>query len=86
MQFPEHTVESYTAGALMGAGILECDVTFTKDLELVCRHSQVCRLVVCSWRCFSSLRCCIFNIFIASLIASHSAISTPPPTSFFVKT
>jgi len=24
----------------MGAGILECDVTFTKDLELVCRHSQ----------------------------------------------
>jgi glycerophosphoryl diester phosphodiesterase len=24
----------------MGAGILECDVTFTKDKELVCRHSQ----------------------------------------------
>ena len=24
----------------MGAGIIECDVTFTKDLELVCRHSQ----------------------------------------------
>jgi glycerophosphoryl diester phosphodiesterase len=24
----------------MGAGILECDVTFTKDLELVCRHAQ----------------------------------------------
>jgi glycerophosphoryl diester phosphodiesterase len=24
----------------MGAGILECDVTFTKDRELVCRHSQ----------------------------------------------
>ena len=24
----------------MGAGILECDVTFTKDQELVCRHSQ----------------------------------------------
>jgi len=24
----------------MGAGTLECDVTFTKDLELVCRHAQ----------------------------------------------
>jgi len=40
MQFPEHTRESYIAGARMGAGIIECDVTFTKDEELVCRHSQ----------------------------------------------
>jgi glycerophosphoryl diester phosphodiesterase len=40
LQFPEHTRESYEAGARMGAGILECDVTFTKDLELVCRHAQ----------------------------------------------
>lgn len=24
----------------MGAGVVECDVTFTKDLELVCRHAQ----------------------------------------------
>lgn len=40
MQFPEHTRESYTAAARMGAGIVECDVTFTKDKELVCRHSQ----------------------------------------------
>lgn len=40
MQFPEHTKESYVAAARMGAGILECDVTFTKDKELVCRHSQ----------------------------------------------
>jgi glycerophosphoryl diester phosphodiesterase len=40
LQFPEHTKESYEAGARMGAGILECDVTFTKDLELVCRHAQ----------------------------------------------
>jgi glycerophosphoryl diester phosphodiesterase len=40
LQFPEHTKESYEAGARMGAGILECDVTFTKDRELVCRHSQ----------------------------------------------
>ena len=40
MQFPEHTKESYVAAARMGAGILECDVTFTKDKELVCRHAQ----------------------------------------------
>jgi glycerophosphoryl diester phosphodiesterase len=40
LQFPEHTRESYEAGARMGAGILECDVTFTSDKELVCRHSQ----------------------------------------------
>lgn len=40
MQFPEHTKESYMAAARMGAGIIECDVTFTNDTELVCRHSQ----------------------------------------------
>ncbi len=40
MQFPEHTKESYVAAARMGAGIIECDVTFTKDKELVCRHAQ----------------------------------------------
>lgn len=40
MQFPEHTRESYEAAAKMGAGIVECDVTFTRDKELVCRHSQ----------------------------------------------
>ena len=40
LQFPEHTKESYVAAARMGAGILECDVTFTKDAELVCRHAQ----------------------------------------------
>ncbi|HZX88293.1 MAG TPA: glycerophosphodiester phosphodiesterase family protein, partial [Reyranella sp.] len=32
--------EAYVAGAKMGAGIMECDVTFTKDRELVCRHDQ----------------------------------------------
>ena len=40
LQFPEHTLESYLAAARMGAGIIECDVTFTSDKELVCRHSQ----------------------------------------------
>jgi len=40
LQFPEHTKESYEAGAHMGAGIVECDVTFTKDGQLVCRHDE----------------------------------------------
>lgn len=40
LQFPEETKESNLAGARMGAGVLECDVAFTKDRELVCRHAQ----------------------------------------------
>ena len=35
LQFPGHTKESHEAGARMVAGIQECDVTFTKDGELV---------------------------------------------------
>ena len=40
LEFPEHTIQSNKAAALMGAGIFECDVTFTKDKQLVCRHAQ----------------------------------------------
>lgn len=40
LMFPEHTVQSNLAAARQGAGILECDVAFTKDKELVCRHAQ----------------------------------------------
>jgi glycerophosphoryl diester phosphodiesterase len=40
LQLPEHTREAYEAGARMGAGIVECDVTFTKDGRLVCRHDE----------------------------------------------
>lgn len=40
LQFPEHTKEAYQAGARMGAGIVECDVTFTRNGDLVCRHAQ----------------------------------------------
>ena len=39
LQFPEETIQSEQAGARMGAGILECDVSFTADRGLVCRHS-----------------------------------------------
>jgi len=40
MQYPEHTLESYYAALVQGAGIVECDVTFTKDRQLICRHAQ----------------------------------------------
>jgi glycerophosphoryl diester phosphodiesterase len=40
LQLPEHTRESYEAAARQGAGVVECDTTFTKDGELVCRHSE----------------------------------------------
>ena len=40
LEFPEHSRESYSAAHRMGAGIIECDVTFTRDGELVCRHSE----------------------------------------------
>ncbi len=40
LQYPEHTYDGYVAAARMGAGILECDVAFTKDKQLVCRHAQ----------------------------------------------
>nr|WP_236549796.1 glycerophosphodiester phosphodiesterase family protein [Profundibacterium mesophilum] len=40
LMFPEHTVQSNRAAARQGAGILECDVTFTQDKQLVCRHAQ----------------------------------------------
>jgi glycerophosphoryl diester phosphodiesterase len=40
LQFPEHTKESYEAAARQGAGIVECDVTFTRDGQLVCRHDE----------------------------------------------
>ena len=40
LQLPEHIREAYEAGARMGAGVVECDVTFTKDGALVCRHDE----------------------------------------------
>jgi len=40
LQFPEHTKESYNGAAVMGAGIVECDTTFTRDGQLVCRHAE----------------------------------------------
>lgn len=39
LQIPEESAQNQEAGARMGAGVLECDVAFTNDLQLVCRHS-----------------------------------------------
>ena len=40
LRLPEHSREGYLAAVDQGAGIVECDVTFTADAEPVCRHSQ----------------------------------------------
>ncbi|KAK4899567.1 hypothetical protein LTR27_003300 [Elasticomyces elasticus] len=40
LMLPEHSKQGYIAAARMGAGIIECDVSFTSDRELVCRHSN----------------------------------------------
>ncbi|MDP5190057.1 glycerophosphodiester phosphodiesterase family protein [Rheinheimera baltica] len=40
LMFPEHSLESYQAAITMGAGMVECDVAFTADQQLVCRHAQ----------------------------------------------
>ena len=36
--YPEHTIEAHDAGLRQGAGVIEADVAFTKDFELVVRH------------------------------------------------
>jgi glycerophosphoryl diester phosphodiesterase len=40
LKFPELTRQSLIAAARQGAGGIECDVTFTSDKKLVCRHDQ----------------------------------------------
>ena len=35
LQFPEHTLQSYKAAHRMGAGMIECDVAFTKDKQRI---------------------------------------------------
>ena len=40
LELPEHSREGYLEAVRQGAGIVECDVTFTADGEPVCRHSQ----------------------------------------------
>lgn len=40
LQYPEHTLQSYKAAHRQGAGVIECDVAFTKDKQLVCRYES----------------------------------------------
>jgi glycerophosphoryl diester phosphodiesterase len=40
LQFPEHSRESMMAAVRQGAGVIECDISFTKGKKLVCRHSH----------------------------------------------
>ncbi|KAF2628372.1 PLC-like phosphodiesterase [Macroventuria anomochaeta] len=40
LQYPEHTYAAYSAARRQGAGVIECDVAFTEDKQLVCRHAQ----------------------------------------------
>ena len=46
LQIPEHTRESHEAGARMGAGIQECDVTFTATAN----SSAVTTSAICTRR------------------------------------
>ena len=78
LQFPEHTRESYEAAARMGAGILECDVTFTKDLELVCRHAQN-DLHTTTNILLTPLAAKCTHPFTPAVLGPGGAVITPPP-------
>jgi len=95
LQLPEHTQEAYEAGARMGAGIVECDVTFTKDGQLVCRHDE-CDLhtttnivntelnASCSvpWSgAGSSPRCCASDVTLAQFRTLKGKMDTSNPAA-----
>jgi glycerophosphoryl diester phosphodiesterase len=95
LQFPEHTKEAYTAGARQGAGVVECDVTFTKDGHLVCRHDE-CDLhtttnivdtplnASCTtpWSgAGSSPRCCASDITLAQFKTLKGKMDTSNPSA-----
>ncbi len=83
LQFPEHTKEGYLAAIRMGAGILECDVTFTKDKQLVCRHAQ-CDLndttniqaTALKGKCTGG-RCCTSDITLAEFKTLRGMMEAP---------
>jgi glycerophosphoryl diester phosphodiesterase len=76
LQFPEHTRESYVAAARMGAGVIECDVTFTRDLELVCRHSQ-CDLHTTTNILTTPLASKCSGPFTGAVLSPNGAVVTP---------
>ena len=93
LQFPEHSRESYEAAARMGAGIVECDVTFTSDRQLVCRHSE-CDLATTTdivntplndkctvpWTPGStSAKCCTSDLTLAEFKSLHAKMDASTP-------
>ena len=76
LQFPEHTQESYTAAARQGAGIVECDVTFTRDGKFVCRHAENDLHTTTNILATPLASTCI-KPFTAAVIGSNGAVVTP---------
>ena len=76
LQFPEHTQESYTAAAQQGAGIVECDVTFTRDGTFVCRHAENDLHTTTNILATPLASTCI-KPFTAAVIGSNGAVVTP---------
>ncbi len=76
LQFPEHTQESYMAAARQGAGIIECDVTFTSDGKFVCRHAEN-DLHTTTNILATPLASTCAKPFAAAVIDSNGAVVTP---------
>ena len=76
LQFPEHTQESYTAAARQGAGIVECDVTFTRDGKFVCRHAENDLHTTTNILATPLASTCI-KPFTAAVMGSNGAVVTP---------
>jgi glycerophosphoryl diester phosphodiesterase len=77
LQFPEHTKESYVAAAHQGAGIVECDVTFTRDGALVCRHAQNDLHTTTNILASESLKNTCIKPFSAAVIDAAGKVVTP---------
>jgi glycerophosphoryl diester phosphodiesterase len=76
LQFPEHTRESYEAAARQGAGIVECDVTFTSDGKFVCRHAENDLHTTTNILTTALASTCI-KPFTAAVFGSNGAVVTP---------
>jgi len=77
LQFPEHTRESYVAAARQGAGIVECDVTFTRDGAFVCRHAQNDLHTTTNILATESLKNTCIKPFSAAVIDANGKVVTP---------
>ena len=76
LQFPEHTLESYNAAARQGAGIVECDTTFTRDGQFVCRHAENDLHYTTNILATPLASTCI-KPFVPAVIGADGAVKTP---------